>query len=96
MNGAHRRDGLFVLAGPGVRAAGELATADIVDVLPTLLALVGMDVPLGLDGRPIRAALAAMPCLTADPLADDPAGSVPFDSDATDELAARLEALGYL
>src|SRR5439155_13396982 len=44
MNGAHRRDGLFVLAGDGVRRAA-LPTADIVDVLPTLLALAGLPVP---------------------------------------------------
>ena len=96
MNGAHRREGLFVLAGPGVRAAGELAAADVVDVLPTLLALTGMDVPLGLDGGPITAALAATPRFAADPLAADPPGPVPFDGEATGELAARLGALGYL
>src|SRR5439155_1604470 len=39
MNGAHRPDGLFVLAGAGVRPAGALGPAAIVDVLPTLLAL---------------------------------------------------------
>src|SRR5207247_517968 len=53
MNGAHRPDGLFVLAGAGVRPAGALGPADIVDVLPTLLALAGEPVPGGLDGRPI-------------------------------------------
>src|SRR5439155_272209 len=51
MNGAHRPDGLFVLAGAGVRPAGALGPADIVDVLPTLLALAGEPVPGGLDGR---------------------------------------------
>ena len=96
MNGAHRREGLFVLAGPGVRAAGELAAADIVDVLPTLLSLAGMDVPLGLDGQPLTAALAATPRFAFDPLADDPPDAVSFDGDATGELTARLEALGYL
>src|SRR5438309_1167924 len=61
MNGAHRRDGLFVLAGAGVRAAGSLPAADIVDVLPTLLSLASLPVPAGLDGRPIAAALADAP-----------------------------------
>ena len=96
MNGAHRREGLFVLAGAGVRSVGELATVDIVDVLPTLLSLAGMDVPLGLDGQPIAPALAATPGFATDPLADDPVGPVPFDDETTGELAARLEALGYL
>src|SRR5207253_4662794 len=69
MNGSHRRHGLFVLAGPGVRAAGELPPADIVDVLPTLLAFGGLPVPNGLDGRPIEAALEAPARLGPDPVA---------------------------
>ncbi|HUE29874.1 MAG TPA: phosphodiesterase, partial [Verrucomicrobiae bacterium] len=70
--------------------------ADIVDVLPTLLALAGEPVPGGLDGRPIAGALAAEPRSAPDPLPE--AGLVPrrFDADETRELAARLAGLGYL
>ena len=57
LNGSHRRDGLFVLAGPGVTPAGALPSADIVDVLPTLLPLAGLPIPLGLDGAPIPGVL---------------------------------------
>jgi predicted AlkP superfamily phosphohydrolase/phosphomutase len=96
MNGAHRRDGMFLLAGPGVRPAGRLARADIVDVLPTLLTLAGLPVPLGLDGRPIVAALASEPGYTGDgvdwnaPTRDD------VDDEGGADVAARLRALGYL
>jgi predicted AlkP superfamily phosphohydrolase/phosphomutase len=96
MNGAHRRDGLFVLAGPGVACAGELPAADIVDVLPTLLALGEMPVPAGLDGRPIAAALASAPSFAPDtlPAACEPPRSYhPADEG---DVAARLAALGYL
>jgi predicted AlkP superfamily phosphohydrolase/phosphomutase len=96
MNGAHRREGLFVLAGGGVRAAGEVPTADIVDVLPTLLALAGMEIPVELDGRPVTAALRDTPRFAADPLADQPSSLVPFTAAETEDLAARLAALGYL
>jgi len=96
MNGAHRPEGLFILAGSGIHATGELPTADIVDVLPTLLTLAGMEVPLELDGRPVTAALAETPRFAADPLAGDSPGPVPFDATETRELAARLAALGYL
>jgi predicted AlkP superfamily phosphohydrolase/phosphomutase len=95
MNGAHRRDGLFVVAGAGVRAAGECAPAEIVDVLPTLLALAGLDVPDGLDGRPIAGALASPPRFAPDAL-DVPARLRPFDGGETRDIAARLTALGYL
>ena len=96
MNGTHRREGLFVLAGPGVRDAGALPVADIVDVLPTLLTLAGMPVPDGLDGRPIAAALAAPARFAPDPVASTEASIVPFGRDETRDVAARLAALGYL
>src|SRR5207249_6905977 len=96
MNGAHRPDGLFVLAGAGVRPASALGPADIVDVLPPLLALAGEPVPGGLDGRPIAGALAAEPRSAPDPLPEAALGPRPFDAGETRELAARLSALGYL
>ena len=96
MNGTHRPDGVFVLAGGGVRAAGELPAASIVDVLPTLLALAGMPVPEGLDGRAIAAALVATPRATPDPLPSADGDPTPFDAAATRDVAARLAALGYL
>src|SRR5207247_161232 len=83
MNGAHRRDGLFILAGAGVRRAGELGPADIVDVAPTVLALAGEPVPAGLDGRPIAAALDAEPRSAPDSLADTAPALRPFDDDET-------------
>ena len=95
LNGSHRRDGLFMVAGPGVRT-GACGRADIVDVLPTLLALIGMAVPLGLDGRPIEAALAQPPHYEPDPLAETDPDPVPYDDDQSREIAARLTGLGYL
>ena len=96
MNGAHRREGLFLFAGDGVRPAGELPGAEIVDVLPTLLALAGLPVPIGLDGRPIAAALARVPRLEADALAEGQATPRQFEEAETRDVAARLAALGYL
>jgi len=95
MNGAHRRDGLFVLAGKRVRP-GALPAAEIVDVLPTLLALAGLAVPAGLDGRPIAAALADAPSVAADPMPAPPRTERPFAPDEARDVEARLAALGYL
>jgi predicted AlkP superfamily phosphohydrolase/phosphomutase len=96
MNGAHRRDGVLVLDGGGVRAVGEMPAAEITDVLPTLLALAGLSVPSGLDGGPLTAALDRTP--TQAPDVTGPAGTAPvgFDREQDEEIAARLMALGYL
>ena len=96
MNGSHRRHGLFVLAGRGVRAAGELPAVDIVDVLPTLLALGGVPVPEGLDGRPIGAALEAPARLGPDPVPMPAGRPVGYDGAGEREVRDRLTALGYL
>ena len=72
------------------------ARADIVDVLPTLLALAGMAIPSGLDGRPIEAALAKPPRYEPDPLAETDPDPVPYDDEQTRAIAARLTSLGYL
>jgi predicted AlkP superfamily phosphohydrolase/phosphomutase len=95
MNGTHRRDGLLVLAGCGVRAAGEIASADIVDVLPTLLALADLAVPEGLDGRPLTGALAERPRFAADPV-EPPGPPRAYDAEEARDVGARLAALGYL
>jgi len=96
MNGAHRPDGLFVLAGRGVHPVGELPSAEIVDVLPTLLALADLPVPEGLDGRPLGRALEASPRFAADPAPPGEHAPRPFDRAETRDLEARLAALGYL
>jgi arylsulfatase A-like enzyme len=41
----------FFLSGPGVPAADVTGTVSLVDVVPTLLDLVGLPAPAGLDGR---------------------------------------------
>ena len=42
-----------MLAGPGVPALGEVAGARAIDLHPTLVALVGIDVPGSMPGRPL-------------------------------------------
>ncbi len=50
MNGSHRPEGLWVLAGRGVSRTGPRQSAEIVDVAPTVLHLAGL--PVGaVDGR---------------------------------------------
>jgi len=96
MNGAHRPDGLFVLAGAGVRPAGALGArghrgraADAPRrsrASPCPAASTAAD--RGRAGRRARSG--------ADPLPEAALAPRPFDADETRELAARLAALGDL
>jgi predicted AlkP superfamily phosphohydrolase/phosphomutase len=50
----HSFDGVFALAGPGVRTKEHLPPQQIIDIAPTLLKFFGIDVPPTTQGRPIR------------------------------------------
>jgi predicted AlkP superfamily phosphohydrolase/phosphomutase len=50
LTGCHRPNGLLMAYGAGVRP-GHLGDASILDLAPTILAALGLDVPAGMDGR---------------------------------------------
>jgi predicted AlkP superfamily phosphohydrolase/phosphomutase len=97
--GYHHIDGVLVAAGPRVGAGSPVATADIVDVLPTAFHLLGLPVPEDLDGRVVAELL------------DEPAGSVttarygaaharsetnPYSAEEERSIEESLRGLGYL
>lgn len=91
MNGSHRADGLWVLAGKGVAPMPE-AGASIVDVAPSILHLAGLAVPSWMDGRVLPGVTGSVAIAADDPV-------LPVTEPADDheaELRRRLHALGYL
>ena len=76
--------GAFALAGPEVPPVGEVTGARQVDLLPTLLALAGLEVPRELPGRPI---------VDPRPDAHDRADAPP---EVDPDLLERLRGLGYI
>ncbi len=103
--GRHRPDGILLAYGPAVTAAGERPPAQIADLAPTILALLGLPAPAEMDGRvlsdwvdigPIDASV-ARPRTDALPSTGSPP-TPPADYAAEDVAAikARLRALGYL
>jgi Flp pilus assembly protein TadD len=97
----HRREGIVVLWGRGVRGGTRLPESRIYDVFPTVFRLLGLPLAGTLPGHPIGAALA--PEILA-----QPARTVP-DYDAagkrrttetgdapSDETMSKLRALGYV
>lgn len=95
----HRPTGLFAAAGPRI-APGRTAELALLDLCPTLLALLEQAVPTGLDGDVVRAAIApswlrAHGVATAEPTAARPGEGGYSDDDAA-AVAAHLRDLGYL
>lgn len=91
--GNHRMDGILVAGGPGIGRADELGTQRLLDVAPTALALLGIEVPLGLDGRPMRSLLSCDVGWTDELPWREAAGSEVADAAG---IEAQLRGLGYL
>lgn len=49
--GSHRLEGILIAAGPRVQPGADLQGPQLADLTPTALALLGLSVPKGLDGR---------------------------------------------
>jgi len=93
----HSAEGIIIAAGPGIGPSGDLGAADILDVAPTVLTLLGIAPPEHIEGR-------ALACLTAE--VREQVQAVTLDVGVTEgsglsgedeaEVTARLEDLGYL
>jgi len=103
-SGNHRQDGIFVAWKKGGIKRGEtVCGAEIIDVAPTALYLMGVPIPDDMDGRVLTeildgAYLADHPVRRQRPAAPD--GDQPPDGGYSDEddeqVRRRLEDLGYL
>ncbi len=58
--GTHSPDGFLLASGAGI-AQGQRATGHLTDVAPTILHLLHLDPPAGLDGTPLRGCLKRLP-----------------------------------
>jgi predicted AlkP superfamily phosphohydrolase/phosphomutase len=56
-SGNHRMDGMLVLWGRGIRQGVKVQGANIIDVMPTILQILGVPVPEEVDGRVLVEAL---------------------------------------
>jgi predicted AlkP superfamily phosphohydrolase/phosphomutase len=102
-SGSHRDNGIFLAEGPGVKNGYNVDGANIVDVAPTILHLLGVPVPEDMDGRVLTDMLegeAAREVAIGAAADEQPVLSAASDADYTTEdkavIAERLRALGYI
>ncbi len=106
--GDHRMDGILVASGPAFRTGATPRDAELLDIAPTVLHLLGVPVPGDMDGRvlaeildsslspvnlPVRAS--AMAATHAHVTSSAPGDSV-YTAEEDAEIQRRLEELGYL
>jgi predicted AlkP superfamily phosphohydrolase/phosphomutase len=56
-SGNHRLDGMLVMWGQGIRQGVTVEGGNIIDVMPTILSILGIPVPREVDGRVLNEAL---------------------------------------
>jgi predicted AlkP superfamily phosphohydrolase/phosphomutase len=52
-SGNHRGEGFLLASGPGIAGGAELGDPHIVDLAPTIYALLGVPTPASFQGRPV-------------------------------------------
>jgi predicted AlkP superfamily phosphohydrolase/phosphomutase len=100
--GSHRHEGLFALAGPSAAQAPR-TLAELTDVAPTVLYLLGEPLPTAFEGRVLTEAiepslLDSRPPEYAEGEVELAAGAPEssYSEGEADEVEARLRGLGYL
>jgi len=95
--------GMLVLSGPAIAPGITLERAHVLDLVPTLLHLLGLPAAADMPGRILRRALVpgSPPPLPRIPSYEDVgrprrSGDVPIDEEGDAERRQRLKALGYL
>ncbi|MSR65201.1 MAG: hypothetical protein EXS18_05405 [Verrucomicrobiae bacterium] len=101
-DGNHDPDGIYIAAGPAIKAAGQAKTQSILSVAPTILALFGLPVPADMDADAM-ADLMTPEFLNAHPVRKGgeattavAKGETVYNEKDEEEIRERLENLGYL
>lgn len=99
--GYHHRDGIFIAAGPSVAQGFFEEPLHVVDVLPTMLHMVGLPVPSGLDGSVARSileeAMAREPVMLSDaPANPETSEENPYTPEEEALIEESLRGLGYI
>ena len=90
-------NGVLVAGGPGVTVGAPAELRRLIDVTPTALALLGIEVPRSLDGKPMSSLMSCDNGWTDDvpvwePLAPESSSGAP----SAEALTDQLKGLGYL
>lgn len=94
--GTHDLNGILVIKGNNIKSQASIQ-ADIVDLAPTVLAVLGLPIPKHMDGRVLEEAFIERPEITVKDMGvPDIFKSEGHSEDDEREIEKRLKDLGYL
>jgi len=103
-SGYHRPNGIFIAWGKNIRRGKSLENAEIIDIAPTVLYLMGLPVPKDMDGKLLKDIFVS-PYVESTPIKYvDPSvmkqvfteGTDVYSEEDSEEIKERLRKLGYL
>ncbi len=96
-SGCHRREGIFIAHGAAINQSGQQEEANILDLAPTILHLLGQPVPRRMDGRVLTEIFRAPTEVSYLDEADEALSeSQALSDEETAQVEERLRSLGYL
>jgi predicted AlkP superfamily phosphohydrolase/phosphomutase len=95
-SGCHRKEGIFIASGPGVRRRVSIIGANLMDLAPTILHLAGLPVKSEMDGRVLTDILEMPAPVRYEEAQTGIAQEAGLTADETAEVEERLRSLGYL
>jgi predicted AlkP superfamily phosphohydrolase/phosphomutase len=95
--GHHTMDGIVILRGAGIPAGARLEGANIIDIAPTTLALMGLAVPADMDGQVLVGAETRASGQEAGEQGSRGATDEnPYSEEDEEQVMERLRELGYV
>lgn len=98
-SGTHRDHGIFLASGPGIRRGQTVSDARIIDLAPTILALLDVPIPANMDGCVLEEIFSETGVpdqvyQAASALTEE--ASLAYSLDDETKVSDRLRALGYI
>ncbi len=100
-DGTHRPNGIFIGYGPSFKRGATIDPINILDIAPLILHLLGIAIPLDLEGAVPQGALAVERTVTSGPATHGAHGEFTTDdreptAEEREALMAQLRLLGYM
>ena len=97
VSSSHRMNGIFIASGAGVKRAGEFCGAQLIDLAPTILHLMGLPVPADMDGRVLSEALTDVRAVEYGGSSERRAAATAgYSEEEEQQVIERLQDLGYI